>query len=253
MARTVADVELMFRVVAGFDSGDAMASSIPVREYDDKRLQTITVGYFEEYPDVPVTQETRAAVRKAATALHDAGIRVEPFCSDVLRVAREHWWTLFVRLAAEMLMPEFSSREAEVPTILTYSGRPPSKEDLLAAWFERDQLRLSLARQMSEMQVILCPVCSVPAFHHGEREWNIGGKSVTYMDAMSYSQWFNLLGNPALVLPVGESAEGLPIGVQVVGKPNAEGLIIKIGRVLEDVLGSGKPAPLMLEASVAAK
>ena len=253
MARTVADVELIFRVVSGFDFGDAMASSIPVREYDDEQMRAITVGYFEEYPGVPVTTETRAAVRKAATALHDAGICVEPFCSDVLRVAREHWWTLFVRLAAEMLMPEFAGREAETSTILTYSDRPPSKEDLLAAWFERDQLRLCLAKQMSQVQVILCPVCSVPAFHHGEREWNIGGKSVTYMDAMSYTQWFNLLGNPALALPVGESAEGLPIGVQVVGKPNADELILKIGRILEDTLGRPKSAPMMLEIAVAAE
>jgi Asp-tRNA(Asn)/Glu-tRNA(Gln) amidotransferase A subunit family amidase len=57
------------------------------------------------------------------------------------------------------------------------------------------------------------------------------------MDAMCYTQWFNLLGNPAVVLPVGESAEGLPIGVQIVGQPNSEELILKIARVLEHALG----------------
>jgi Asp-tRNA(Asn)/Glu-tRNA(Gln) amidotransferase A subunit family amidase len=245
MARTVADVELMFRVVAGFDAGDAMAAPIPLREYSAPRMKTFTIGFFEEHPDAPVTPETRAAVRKAATALQDAGMSVKPFHSEVFSSAREHWWTLFVRLAAEMLVPEFGGREAEISTILTYSDRSPAKEDLLAAWFERDRLRLLLARQMSNVPVILCPVCSVPAFSHGAREWNIGGKRVSYMDAMSYTQWFNLLGNPALVLPVGESPEGLPIGIQIVGQANSEELILQVGRILESSLGTYRRSPMM--------
>ena len=238
MARTVADVELMFRVIAGFDAGDAMATPISFRELDDDLLETVTVGYLEEHPSAPVTAETRAAVLKAATALERAGFRVERFSSDVLDEAREHWWTLFVRLAGELLLPEFKGREAETGTILTFSDRPPTKEDLLSAWFKRDQLRLRLAEQMSNVQIVLCPVCSVPAFHHGEREWNVHGKQVGYIDAMSYTQWFNLLGNPAVVLPVGQSPEGLPIGVQIVGQANAEELILKIGVLLEQTLAS---------------
>lgn len=238
MARTVADVELMFRVVAGFDAGDAMATPISLRELDDDLLETVTVGYLEEHPSAPVTAETRAAVRKAAATLEGAGFHVRPFSSDVLDEARDHWWTLFVRLAAELLLPEFKDREAETSTILSFSDRPPTKEDLLSAWFKRDQLRLRLAEQMSNMQVILCPVCSVPAFHHGEREWKVEGQQVGYIDAMSYTQWFNLLGNPAVVLPIGQSREGLPIGVQIVGQPNAEELILKIGVLLEQGLAN---------------
>jgi Asp-tRNA(Asn)/Glu-tRNA(Gln) amidotransferase A subunit family amidase len=252
MARTVEDLELLFRVVAGFDDSDVMSSPIPMREVDDDELKNLTVGYFEESSNAPVTPETSAAVRKAASALRDSGLRVEPIELDLLSEAREHWWTLFVRLAAEMLAPEFKGRENETSTILTYSDRPPTKEDLLAAWFQRDQLRLRLARQMSRVPIVICPVCSVPAFRHDEREWNIGGKRVFYMDAMSYTQWFNLLGNPAVVLPVGQSPEGLPIGVQVVGEPNAEELILKVASVLEQAIGPHRQAPMMLDSRAAA-
>jgi Asp-tRNA(Asn)/Glu-tRNA(Gln) amidotransferase A subunit family amidase len=252
MARTIEDLELMFRVVAGFDAGDPMASSIPVREVGNAELKNITIGYFEEHPDAPITPETRSAVRKAVSALSDAGLRIEPFQPDLLNGAREHWWTLFVRLAAEMLAPEFRGREHETSTILTYSDRPPTKEDLLAAWFGRDQLRMRLMQQMSRASIIICPVCSVPAFSHGEREWTIGGKRVGYMDAMSYTQWFNLLGNPGAVVPVGESPKGLPIAVQVVGQPNAEELVLKIASVLEQVIGPYKQAPMMQGSSLAA-
>jgi Asp-tRNA(Asn)/Glu-tRNA(Gln) amidotransferase A subunit family amidase len=249
MARTVEDIDRMFRVVAGFDCGDAMASHVPLSEQDNDVLNSITIGYFEEHPSAPVTPETRAAVREAATALRTAGLNVEPFSTDVLSEAREHWWTLFVRLGAELLAPEFKGREAEMSmsTILTFADRKPTKEELLSAWFQRDQLRLCLAAQMKRIKAFLCPVCSVPAFKHGEREWIIDGKQVSYMDAMSYTQWFNLLGNPAVVLPVGQSSEGLPIGVQIVGKPNDEELILKIGCVLEQALGEQCRVPMMLK------
>jgi len=247
MARTVEDLEILFRVIAGFDTGDPMAFPMPLAQVSDEDLRRITIGYFEEHPSAPVTPETRAAVQAAIVALQHSGFRIKPFVPDVLDEAREHWWTLFVRLAAELLTPEFKGREDEISSILNYSDRPPTKEDLLAAWFRRDELRLCVMRQMNDIPVLICPVCSVPAFRHREREWRIGGQSVSYMDAMSYTQWFNLLGNPAVVVPVGVSPEGLPIGVQVVGQPNSEELILKVARVLEQAVGPSPIPPALLE------
>ena len=65
------------------------------------------------------------------------------------------------------------------------------------------------------------------------------------MDAMAYTQWFNLLGNPAVVMPVGQSADGLPIGVQIVGQPNREELILKVARALEQSIGPSRFMPLL--------
>lgn len=253
MARSAEDLELLFRVIAGFEEGDPMATPVAVREITDAELKSVRIGYFEEHPGVPVTPETRAAVQKAAAALSNSGFRVEPFLPDMLSEAREHWWTLFVRLGAEMLAPQFRGREGELSTILSYSDRPPTKEDLLAAWFKRDQLCLRLRQQMSGIPVLVCPVCSIPAFGHREREWNVHGRRVSYMDAMSYTQWFNLLGNAAVVMPVGQSPEALPIGVQIVGQPYAEELILKVARVLEQAIGPARLAPVSLDSSVAAR
>lgn len=252
MARSAEDLEIIFGVVAGFDAGDPMAAPIALNEVAEQELRSIKIGYFEEHPSAPVTEETRVAVQTAVSALRQSGFRVEPLMPDLLNEAREHWWTLFVRLGAELLTPEFHGRKDEISTILTYCDQPPTKQDLLSAWFRRDELRLRLMRQMNEVPVLICPVCSVPAFRHGEREWKINHSRVSYMDAMSYTQWFNLLGNPAVVLPVGVSPEGLPIGVQVVGKPNSEELILKIARMLEQCLGSSRSAPMMIDSSTAA-
>jgi Asp-tRNA(Asn)/Glu-tRNA(Gln) amidotransferase A subunit family amidase len=84
-------------------------------------------------------------------------------------------------------------------------------------------------------------VASIPAFKHGERQWNIDGRAVEYLDAMSYTQWFNILGNPAAVVPVGTSPEGLPIGVQIVGRPHEEELVLQIAAAIERECDGFKP------------
>jgi Asp-tRNA(Asn)/Glu-tRNA(Gln) amidotransferase A subunit family amidase len=67
---------------------------------------------------------------------------------------------------------------------------------------------------------------------------------VEYLDASSYSQWFNLLGNPAAVVPVDRSdEEGLPIGVQIVGRPWEEERVLAIAAALEQAVGGWTAPP----------
>ena len=78
----------------------------------------------------------------------------------------------------------------------------------------------------------------MPAFRHGEREWTIEGTRVHYLDAWRYTAWFNLLQNPGVSVPVTSSAEGLPIGVQVVGRPWEELTALAVARVIEQARGA---------------
>jgi amidase len=120
----------------------------------------------------------------------------------------------------------------------------PTMETLLQAWIERDQLRGQFLRQTESLPALLCPVSSIPAFRHGERAWKIEGQAVRYLDAMSYAQWFNLLGLPAAVVPVGQSPEGLPIGVQIVGRPYEEEVVLAIAERVEKQCGGWREPPL---------
>ena len=223
--------------------GDTSAAPVALSEISDSELRRVRIGYFEEHEDCPATPETKSAVRIAAGCLQQQGFEVVPYIPDVLKQAREYWWILFVRLGGELLLPIFDGREQETSSILHYACKqsPPSRQELLDAWFGRDQLRVKLFREMSQTPIIVCPVCAVPAFCHDERSWMINGKSVDYMQAMMYTQWFNLLGNPAAVVPVGESPEGLPIGVQVVGMPYQEELVLKVAAVIESAGGFKAP------------
>ena len=88
-----------------------------------------------------------------------------------------------------------------------------------------------------------------PAFRHREREWRVDGTAVRYLDAMSYSAWFNLLGLPGAAVPVGRSPEGLPIGVQVVGRAWEEECVLAVAAALER--GHGFQEPPMEWARIA--
>ena len=90
----------------------------------------------------------------------------------------------------------------------------------------------------------------VVPFSHGERLWTIDGTNVGYLDAMSYTQWFNVLGNPAAVVPVGRSPEGLPIGVQVVGRPFEEELVLAVAAAIERGCGGYTPPPVGTSVNV---
>jgi Asp-tRNA(Asn)/Glu-tRNA(Gln) amidotransferase A subunit family amidase len=124
-------------------------------------------------------------------------------------------------------------------------GEPQvTAEELLNSWFERDTVRLQVLAQMEKYPVLLCPVCSVPAFRHGERAWEIEGQTVRYLDVFSYTQWFNLLGFPAVSVPVGRSPEGLPIGVQIVGRPWEEEVVLSVAEVVEREASGWQPPRL---------
>jgi Asp-tRNA(Asn)/Glu-tRNA(Gln) amidotransferase A subunit family amidase len=97
---------------------------------------------------------------------------------------------------------------------------------------------------MERFPILLCPVCAVPAFRHGEREWTVREQKVKYLKAMSYCQWFNLLGNPAAVVPVGRSPEGLPIGVQVVGRPWEDEAVLAVAAKIEAATGGFRRPPI---------
>ncbi len=95
---------------------------------------------------------------------------------------------------------------------------------------------------MREFPALLCPVASVPAWKHGERSWRIDGQEVAYLDSVRHTQWFNVLGAPAAVVPVGKSPEGLPIGVQIAARPYEDEVALGIASVIDDAFGYCAPA-----------
>jgi Asp-tRNA(Asn)/Glu-tRNA(Gln) amidotransferase A subunit family amidase len=239
LARNMDDLRILFEVMQGPDDGDPSAAPVPLHWPADDDLKRIRIGYFEDDGRTPVTPETRAAVRTAAEALRSVGFQVEPFRPEGLELARQLWWKLFGIAGGMMLGPVTKGREADLsPMLKEFSAgvaAQPSHtgQSLLDTWIQRDEVRVKIFSQMRDYPVLLCPVASIPAFRHGERSWQVEGKIVKYLDAWSYTEWFNLLGTPAVAVPVGKSPEGLPIGVQIVARPWQEQVVIAVATALE--------------------
>jgi amidase len=251
MARTIADVALLFRMLSGQDPNDPASPPVAYREPGMDELRTNTIGYFEDDGLVPVTPETRAAVQAAASALREAGFRVEPFRPSTLERLRQLWSKFFVQCGAMFYAPAIAGREHQLSPIfnefLGFSQAVPplTAPELLDAWAELDLLRAETLAEMSRYPVLLCPVASIPAFRHGERKWRIEGQTVHYLDAVRHTQWFNALAAPAAVVPVGSSPEGLPIGVQIVARPFQDETALEIAAVVDAAFGD-RPPPMAL-------
>ncbi len=250
MARSVGDLKLLFEVMQGPDDGDPGAAPVPIRWPDEDELKKLRIGYFEDDGRTPVTAETRAAVRTAAEGLRRAGFQVESFRPEGLEGARQLWWKFFGIAGGMLLGPMTRGHECELSPILKeFSGWVAAEpthtgQSLLDTWVQRDQLRMQFFAQMREYPVLLCPVASIPAFRHGERSWNIGGKTVQYLDAWSYSEWFNLLGMPAATIPIGRSPENLPIGVQIAARPWGAEIVLSVAAELEAQCGDRRRPPV---------
>jgi Asp-tRNA(Asn)/Glu-tRNA(Gln) amidotransferase A subunit family amidase len=247
MARTVRDVTLLFLALSGQDVLDPVSPPIGLKNESMEDLKRIPIAYFEE--DGPVTPEIRQAVRDAARALENQGFQVHPFRPQALEEARQLWWKFFVRSGAMLLDPLVQGRISQLsPTFIDFLSiahrdPPLSAQELLSAWMDCDHVRRRLLAEMEKFPVLLCPVCAIPAFRFGERSWVVDGRQIEYLDAMRYTQWFNLLGAPAAVVPVGRSPEGLPIGVQIAGRPFEDERVLGIAAAIEANFGY-QPPPL---------
>jgi len=247
MARTIADVELLFRVASKPSPVDPSGTPVayhPVTTDDAKRLR---IGYLEDDGLVPVTPETRQAIRDAADALRERGFIVEPYKPASLEAASCLWDIFFMQCGAMFYEPEIAGRRDKLSPVfrdfltIAESRTPLSAARLLEAWAQMDLVRGNLLAEMEDYPILLTPVCSVPAFLHGERAWTIEGKEVEYLDAMRFTQWFNLLGAPAAVVPVASSDPGLPIGVQIAGRPFSDEAVLTIASAVDHAFGYRKP------------
>jgi Asp-tRNA(Asn)/Glu-tRNA(Gln) amidotransferase A subunit family amidase len=90
---------------------------------------------------------------------------------------------------------------------------------------------------MESVAALLMPVCGVTAFRHRQRKWEFEGQEIGLFQAMMPAVLANVLGLPAVTIPVAISREGLPIGVQLMGRPYEDELLLELAVRLEEARG----------------
>ncbi|MGE5647244.1 MAG: amidase [Acidobacteriota bacterium] len=233
MARTAADVRLLFETVAGYDDQDPFSAPVPVRR---PSLDGLRVGLLELPADPAVTK----ALHKAARTIEGLGFVVEPVAPRSLERAHRLWWFFFGRLAAPFIRQMAAGRERD----LHWTGcelidraleePAPRMEEVVENLAARDAMRAALLRRMRDYRVLLAPPCAVTAFPHRDRSFDV-------LAAMSPLTFSNLLGLPALVIPFDVTDEKLPSGVQLIAGPYGEELLLELAVRMEEARG---PFPL---------
>jgi Asp-tRNA(Asn)/Glu-tRNA(Gln) amidotransferase A subunit family amidase len=248
LARTVADVRTLFEVMAGPDAGDALSTPTPLRSIAPTELRDLRIGILESDALGTATPETLATVQRAAKLLSENHFIVEPFKPLGLDEALDLWWFFFGKVISHLLREYIADRESEISPVLreylnaNSTESPISLDRLLKACADRDILRARILRQLQDVPVLISPVSSTPAFRHGEGSYQ---PHTGYRDTMRYSQWLNLVGFPGISLPLGTSPNGLPIGVQIIGRPHEEELILAVAEILEKSRGPWQPPPVI--------
>jgi Asp-tRNA(Asn)/Glu-tRNA(Gln) amidotransferase A subunit family amidase len=244
MARSARDLQLLFSVLAGYDSQDPFSAPVPLRKPSLERLQ---VGVWEQFYRVPVDASIREAVSQAAGVLGEIGIPAEPFEPCGLERAPNLWWFFFGQLPARTVREMFRGREQEVHwtgsefVYRAVEEPEPTAQDVLNNLAARDRMRAALLRQMERYPVLLTPPCGVPAFHHRQRRWDLGTKTIGLFEAMMPATFANLLGLPAVVIPFGFTPDTIPVGIQLVGRPYEEEVVLELAARLEEARGPFLP------------
>ncbi len=245
MGRTVADVNLLFDVLA-----DGRSHAIRI---DELRGVRVAVCGSDGLP--PVTAETSAAIEVAATALNQSHLEVAELLPPSISEGSRLWIELFSRPAANQLRDFYRGNERRAGPLVSailqtveneendMAAKIDRAESLARALVERERLREELLRWMKTTPLILAPVGSVPAFDHGARRVRVGAESISVFGAFSYAQTFNVFGLPSICVPAGQTAEGLPLAVQIAGQPNEEETILSAATIVEGALGGWRHPP----------
>jgi Asp-tRNA(Asn)/Glu-tRNA(Gln) amidotransferase A subunit family amidase len=216
---------------------------------DKKKLKAMRVGLLESSALPKATPETEAAVAKAAKFLEGAGMVVEPVRLGGLDRALENWWFFFGPVVAHLFEPTIAGHGDELSPIfreymeVARSKKPLTLDEVLDARAQRDWIRAEVLEQLRDWPILLSGVSAKPAFRHGEGSYQPGAAEC-YRDTMRHSQWLNLVGLPGASVPVGSSVEGLPIGVQVIGQPFEEELVLTVAEQIEQARGPWQPPPI---------
>ena len=251
MARNVSDLYLLFTVLAGSEVPEPWTGPLPTKFSDGcSLLKGLRVACYTDDGISPVTEETKTAVEAAARALSDARLIIEETRPPGIERGHDLWLKLFSRASVVQLRNVYAGHEGKGGEFVrwrlkTADDTPvPSLDDYINSWLERDRLRAALLEWMEDTPLILAPVGATPAYPHDTHKITVGEHALNTFRAFSYSQAFNVFDLPVVVVPAGVSAEGLPIGVQIVGRPLAEETVLVAAAIIEEALGVWQPPTL---------
>lgn len=253
MARSAEDVRLLWTVLSG-------------RSSTRKPIEGLRVAVWDEDANFPLASDVKEGVGRAAHALSEQGARVEHISSplDTAHLLSTYRWILAPTLASglpdSMLQEMEKSREADLKAMATNPdpwSEPFNRVCWTARFYEvarafaaRQRLKDHMAQFFQDYDAILMPVTPVVAFPHDHsepflaRKLQVDDETVSYMNMLAWIALATTLHLPALAIPAGQNAQGLPVGAQLVGPEHGEDRLFDLAAAAEEVLGGFVPPAL---------
>ena len=270
-ARSLDDIRLCFMLIAGADVRRPEVPPVALDAPSDKPLSALRVGWIDEWSEVPVSADIRTAMHQVKQQLSQAGAAVESWQPEDFDLSEI--LNLYTRVAAyinvyaqpvnrynikrsvvqifrtategDKALRQLGDFSRVLPELLN-----PGLKGYFKALTERDQFTAQIDKALASWDVWLTPVAATAAFTH-RPAWSavdIDGRSYPHVVANgAYAMPFNLSGHPAVVIPIGSTAEGLPIGLQIVGKRWREMELLSVAKQIDNVVGALQHPPEYLE------
>ena len=243
MARNVDDVAMLLDAMCGPDSREPLSLAKPGTLFQDaaaQRTKPVRVAFSQDLGITPVDPEVANICRRAAARFEEMGIPVEEASPD-FSGAHETFQTLrahsFAVGMVDLLDTHRSSLKPEVIWNIE-KGLALTSDEIGAAERTRGQLYARCAAFFETFDLLLTPATIVAPYPAEERYvTSCAGQSFkTYIDWLTIAYAITLVSLPALSLPSGFTADGLPVGLQMVGRPRGEAALLSAAGVLEDAL-----------------
>ena len=243
LARSVRDVAVALEAIAGYDERDDTSSRESAGGYlppPEVSISEVRIGLPENFYFERIDPEVFQAVRRAADIAARLGARVVPVrvpdMAAVNTVGR-----VILLSEASALMERYLDRRADFGAdvlSLLDQGRLLAATDYVNAQRLRRRMQRDFAAVWQDADCLLTPATPTPAPQIGESTVVIDGvEEDARLASTRLVRGINVLGLPALSVMCGFSARGLPLGLQIVGRPFDEALILRVGAALEDALG----------------
>ena len=240
LARSVGDLRLVLAVLVGPDGIDAGAAPVGFAADGTTTLGQVRCGWVEGEGTRPVRGDLVNAVEIAASELQKAGAVVDKAEVPGLDRAERAYSAVRSMEGLAEVRSIVAGREDELSPMIAglLKGPPPaSMTEVALAAMERDAVRALFLSFFDSYDLLLLPVSCLPAFPAGQDEFVVDETPIPYWQVLASCRAVSVFGVPAAVVPCGVTTDGLPVGVQIVGPPYAEALVLTAAAALEQRLG----------------
>jgi amidase len=237
ITRTVEDAALLFSVMSGYhpldpyslpDTGEDFLYEIRKSPGDLRVAYSPDLGFYQ------VDKRVRLVIEKAVQNLQTLGIKAELIDVDLgskkdFEEAFIAMWYAQIASAYAWLLPEKKEMLPKSVIFMLETGQAMTAMDYKKSELIRTDIWYRLQKVFENYELLVCPTLAVPAFSHQIR----GPKEINGVKVSPHTDWmltnsFNMTGHPAASLPVGFSDEGLPIGMQVIGRRLEDSTVLRL-------------------------